>query len=385
MDRNKCAVLYYKTPLDLRIEDRPIPVAGPGSVVIKVLVCTLLGNSARRLAEARTPVPLVPGACTIGRVFATGPDATKLAVGQLVLIDDLITARDDPAAQFLFGREQGAGPGAAKLMEGPWRDAGLAQYVKCPLENALALDERRLCAELGHGVMDLHWIEPCAVAYAGLRDAGIQAGDRVVVGPATGRYGAAAVAVALTVGAQVVALGRSQATLDALWRDFGSPSALRTAVMQVHEQKDYTALRSVLDPHQADIFVDFSPARAATDHVHTPYHLTAGIRVLRHGGTCCFMGGIAGDVIVPYRRIMRNNIKLVGRFRCGREHLLQTIKLAESGKLLMGAKIGMENVGTYGLEDIGAALADAERTYEAIGWRDSVHILPHKPAKEEIH
>jgi hypothetical protein len=97
------------------------------------------------------------------------------------------------------------------------------------------------------------------------------------------------------------------------------------------------------------------------------------------------MGGIAGDVIVPYRRIMRNNIKLVGRFRCGREHLLQTIKLAESGKLLMGAKIGMENVGTYGLEDIGAALADAERTYEAIGWRDSVHILPHKPAKEEIH
>ena len=40
MDRNRCVVLYHKTPIDLRIEDRAIPVAGPGSVVIKVLVCT---------------------------------------------------------------------------------------------------------------------------------------------------------------------------------------------------------------------------------------------------------------------------------------------------------------------------------------------------------
>ena len=262
-------------------------------------------------------------------------------------------------------------------MEGPGPDATWAQYVKCPLENAFVLDERRLCGELGYEMLHLHRIEPCAVAYAGLRDAGIQAGDRVIVAPSTGRYGAAAVAVALSVGAQVIAVGRSAATLDALRKDFGSPCSLTTAEVEGDRERHYQKLKSALGPHRADIFVDFSPARAVTPEQHTPPHLYAGIRALRFGGTCCLMGGIAGEVVVPYHRIMRNNIKLVGRFRCGRDHMLQVIKLAESGKLLMGSKIGMENVGTYGLEDIGDAMAHAERTYRAIGWRDSVHILPH--------
>ena len=54
--------------------------------------------------------------------------------------------------------------------------------------------------------------------------------------------------------------------------------------------------------------------------------------------------------------------------------MLQVIKLAENGKLLMGSKIGTETVGTYGLEDIGDALARAERTCRV---EDSVHMLPH--------
>lgn len=88
------------------------------------------------------------------------------------------------------------------------------------------------------------------------------------------------------------------------------------------------------------------------------------------------MGGVAGEVRVPYRRIMTGNIRLVGRYWCGREHIQQVIKLAEGGKLLMGADIGMENVGTYGLEDIDKALDHAERAYSATGWRGCVHILP---------
>jgi threonine dehydrogenase-like Zn-dependent dehydrogenase len=260
-------------------------------------------------------------------------------------------------------------------MEGPWRDATWAQFVKCPLENAFALDERKLRTVLGYDLLDLHWIDTCAVAYAGLHDAGIQAGDRVVVAPSTGRYGVATIAVALTIGAQVVAVGRNESTLGALCKDFDNFSALAIAVMEGDRERDYQALKSALGPHGADAFIDLSPGRAGGGG-STPSHLSAGIRALRFGGTCCLMGGIAGEVQVPYRHIMRNNIKLVGRFRCGRDHILQVIKMAESGNLPMGANIGMLNVGTYGLGQVEDALNHAERAYEASGWREIVHILP---------
>jgi len=157
-----------------------------------------------------------------------------------------------------------------------------AQYAKCPLETTFALNESRLCGELGYKVLDLHWIETCAIAYAGLRDAGIQTGDRVVVAPSTGRYGAATVAVALAVGAQVVAVGRSKSTLDALCRGFRGFSALMTAVMEGDKEKDCRTLKSKLYPHEADVFVDLSPGRAG-DGGNTPSHLAAGIRALRFG------------------------------------------------------------------------------------------------------
>ena len=64
-----------------------------------------------------------------------------------------------------------ASPGAAKLMEGPWRDATWAQYVKCPL--GLCPRRTAIVRRTWLRMLLLHWIEPCAVAYVGLRDAGI--------------------------------------------------------------------------------------------------------------------------------------------------------------------------------------------------------------------
>lgn len=345
-------------------------------MVIQILVCTLMGNTRQRLLTTQSPTPFVPGTYAIGRVFSIGSDTTALPIGTLVLINSLITARDDPTTRFLFGREQEHPPKANALISAPWRDATWARYAKCPLENIHALDEHRLCHDLGHALPDLTWLEPCAVAYAGLRDAGTQPGDRVVIAPATGRYGAAAVAVALSLGAaQVVAAGRDAGTLRALCDGFGRPRALAAAVMRGDAGGDGAALAAVLRGREADVVVDFSPGRAG-EGGRTPSHLAAGIAALRVGGTCCLMGGVAGEVRVPYRRIMTGNIRLVGRYWCGREHIQQVIKLAEGGKLLMGADIGMENVGTYGLEDIDKALDHAERAYSATGWRGCVHILP---------
>ena len=234
-------------------------------------------------------------------------------------------------------------------MYGPWRNGVFAEYALLPLENVFALDEAKLCGEIGYDILDLHLIQTCMIPYAGLADAGVKAGDTVIVAPATGRFSASAVIAALAMGANVIAVGRRQQALDDLIKAFGNPKNLKSAVMIGDVEKDTVTLSHAAGPRGADVFVDFSPPAAGAGG-KTPSHILAGISVLRRGGTCCFLGGISENISIPYWTIAFNNIIIRGRFMYEREHAEQVIKLAESGRLLIGKEVGMEVANTYGLE-----------------------------------
>jgi hypothetical protein len=82
------------------------------------------------------------------------------------------------------------------------------------------LDEKRLLGRvedggLGYDLESLQYIATLLVPYGGLRDINLQAGETVIVAPATGSFGGAAVMVALAMGARVIAMGRK---VDALRR-----------------------------------------------------------------------------------------------------------------------------------------------------------------------
>ena len=104
-------------------------------------------------------------------------------------------------------------------MRDVWRDGSYAQYVRAPLENVFALNEERLCGNpssgigLGHTPEDLTAFLPMLVPYGGLRDVHLQPGETVIIAPATGPFGSAAVKVALAMGAKVIAMGRNQNVL----------------------------------------------------------------------------------------------------------------------------------------------------------------------------
>lgn len=88
-------------------------------------------------------------------------------------------------------------------MRHAWRDGTYAEYARLLLENCYALDEARLLGHpgsgggLGYDVVDLLAMANMVVAYGGLRDVGLQPGEKVVVAPATGTFGGSAVPVAL--------------------------------------------------------------------------------------------------------------------------------------------------------------------------------------------
>jgi NADPH:quinone reductase-like Zn-dependent oxidoreductase len=56
----------------------------------------------------------------------------------------------------------------------------------------------------------------CLVPFGGLYEVDIKPGEIVIAGPATGRYGGAAMNIALAIGVVVIAVGRNKATLENL-------------------------------------------------------------------------------------------------------------------------------------------------------------------------
>src|ERR1700761_7530078 len=96
----KAAILKsFGSPLV--IEDVPEPAIGTGEVVVDVVATRVLSYMNEVLDGTRNyalDLPIIPGPGGIGRVRATGPDATKLRVGDWVFCDPTVRSRDDAVA-----------------------------------------------------------------------------------------------------------------------------------------------------------------------------------------------------------------------------------------------------------------------------------------------
>src|SRR5271156_4700940 len=90
----------------LAIETLPDPAPAAGSVVIDVVAAGVTGYAANVFNGSRNyalELPVAPGPGGIGRVRATGPDTTRLSVGDWVFCDPTVRSRDDPADTILQG------------------------------------------------------------------------------------------------------------------------------------------------------------------------------------------------------------------------------------------------------------------------------------------
>ena len=231
-------------------------------------------------------------------------------------------------------------------MRGEWKDATYAEYAKIPLENCALLDEKRLLGAkeeggLGYKLEDLADLSRLAVPYGGLSDIGLKAGETVIVAPATGPFGSAAVKVALAMGARVIALGRNVEVLKRLVE-----SSERVAMVQItgDGQADTEALKKF---GPVDAYFDISPPAAATST-----HLKSSILALKHSGRVSLMGGIHADVAIPHSAIMHKDLTLKGKWMYSRENVKELIKMTEVGVLkLAGGANGQVTAEKFKLDD----------------------------------
>jgi D-arabinose 1-dehydrogenase-like Zn-dependent alcohol dehydrogenase len=275
------------------------------------------------------PTPIVGGYGAIGRIVAHGPDATVLQLGQLVFVDCVIRARDDPSALYLSAIHDGGSEASKKLMREVWRDGTLAEFVKVPLENCIPLDETRLCQGLGYSVQDLMYLSYLLVPFGGLRDIKLEPGETVVVCPATGGFGSADVMVAIAMGARVIALSRNEAKLAKLKEHVrrGTPGAnIETVTLTGDESADTTAVAAF---GKIDAILDLSPHSAAKST-----HLKSVVNTLRPNGRCSLMGMV--DVAIPAWTLVSRNLSLRGKVMYERDDILQFINMLERGMFPRG-------------------------------------------------
>lgn len=217
-------------------------------------------------------------------------------------------------------------------------------------------------------INDLCLLPVCLVPFGGLCEVDVRPGEVVIIGPATGRYGGAAVSVALAMGAIVIATGRNKDALKNLEK-IHDTTRLKTVQLTGHSETDTESFRAAIDkPDGADVYLDISPPAAQGSSL-----TASGIRALRAFGRCIIMGGNSGNVDFPYLEIMFKSIRIQGRFMYDRQHVQRLIQMAESGLLPLGKNAGVTQTEVFGLEQVEEALEAASKLS---GWGGHVVLKP---------
>ncbi|PQE30114.1 alcohol dehydrogenase protein [Rutstroemia sp. NJR-2017a WRK4] len=341
-----------------QIKTLPTPTAVDGSVVVKVLA-TSVEPAYKHIFDGKVPflhvpTPSIPGTRAVGRVAAIGPDTTSLELGQLVVLEPFVRARDDPDVQILWGAGVfGDYPKAKKLADEVWHDGMMAEYVRAPLENCYALNEKLLLGSpadggLGYSMGDLTYIARHVVAYGGFRGIDLKAGETVIVAPATGAYSSAAVEVASAMGARVIAVSRN---LPLLQKVAAANQRVTPVQMTGNVMEDVATLKK-LGP--IDAFLDITPAVA-----NGSSHIRSCLMALKNYGRASLMGVPTNDIDIPYVMAVLNNLTIRGQYMYEREDVRGLIKLVESGVLKLGKSAGHELVGEFSLDEWEKAIETA--------------------------
>lgn len=264
------AAMFY-APLDVRMEQRPIPQPGPGEVLLQVAAATTCGTDVKTyrrghpLLFRQTPAGF--GHEVAGYVAQTGSGVTQCRES-----DAVVVANSAPCLRCYYCRR-----GRFSLCEDLLLlNGAYAEYLLVPKrivrQNLYLLppDTSLVAAALS---------EPLACALHGVAACEIVPGATVAIIGA-GPLGLLLVAAARMQGARVIVLGHGSERL-ALARHFGADVVLDTTDLSPHEERA-ALLQETEEQRGADIVIEA---------VGTPETWESATTVVRPGGLVNFFGG----------------------------------------------------------------------------------------------
>ncbi len=343
----KAAVLNaFGAPLD--IEDLPDPVLGTGEVIVDVIAAGVTSYAANVFNGSRNYLlepPVVPGPGGIGRIRATGPDATRLKPGDWVFVDSTIRSRDNVTEpeQILLGWTYRT-PAALPLHR-YYHHGSFAEQMLVPTENATPIG-RIEASDAGRWTA----LGRLLVPFGGLLAGDLQAGETLVVNGGTGGFGGAGVAVALAMGAgRVVVTGRNAGVLEYLVRRFGQ--RVRTVRFTGDEANDRRLIHEAADG-PIDMVLDFLPREASSAQAR------AAVLAVKRGGRVILMGGLRGEegnLGLNYDWLMHNETTVRGVWMYGKNAIPRMVQMVRAGLI----DLGQFELTEFGLDRANEAVAHA--------------------------
>ena len=277
---NKMKAAVFVEPGRIVLEERPVPVAGPGEVVMKVTTTTICGTDVH-IMKGEYPVARgrIVGHEPVGTIAELGPGVVGYQIGQRVVVGAITPCGQCNAC--LDGRQAQCG---GKAMGG-WRfgntmDGCQAEYVLvphananlCPVPDELTDEQVLMCPDI------------LSTGFAGAESGQIRIGDAVAV------FAQGPIGLCATLGARLRGAGLIVA-VDSV------PSRLQMAKQL---GADVVVNYCETDPVRA--ILDLTRGRGvdvAIEALGTQTTFESCLRVLRPGGVLSSLGVYSGKLQLP--------------------------------------------------------------------------------------
>ena len=267
---------------NLRIEQWPMPVAGPGEVVVRVRAAALNHRDVwiRRGQYAGIRLPAILGSDGTGEVVAAGGAEADSWIGQEVVIDPSMNWGPDPRAQ-----------GSTFQLLGMPSEGTYAEFVKVPAANVHARPVHLTIEEAA--ALPLASV----TAYRALvTRGGLQPGEIVVITGIGGGVALAALTIAVSLGAAVYVTSGSERKI-AMAKQHGAAEGV------IHHAKDWSRTLVEMIGRRPDVVVDGAGGDT----------FAQALDLVRPGGRMVTYGATRGPVSnLEVRRIFWKQIDVHG-------------------------------------------------------------------------
>lgn len=310
--------MYYAND-DIRVQEMPVPKAGPGQLVVRVIASGICGSDVMQWYR-KGKTPLVLGHEIAGEIVEAGQGVTRYGVGQR------ISASHHVPCNTCHYCLNGHHTVCDTLRSTKFYPGGFSEYLLLPEIN---VDRGVYVLPESMAYEEATFIEPLACVYRGQRIAGVYSGSSVLV-IGSGISGILHIALARALGASlIVATDLSEYRIRAAGRA-GADLALKAA-------DDVAALfKEANKGRGADIVILTTGAASAVQQAFD---------TVDRGGTILFFAPAreGQNIELPVNSLFwRNEITLTSSYAANYEEHMAALEMISSSKVEVGWMITHE-------------------------------------------